>query len=123
MAGRHAASDHAAHHLGHHREVAGDSGPFWAYLDQFTLRTYAHDFFTAEKHRWIIGFVCGVLFVIGGVTRMLTDPGWPSLGVILVGTAIATLCFVLPLLVDLAFAYAGALLHRMPRPRARRRRR
>jgi hypothetical protein len=125
MAGRHAADDYAAaaHHLGQHREVARDSGPFWAYLDRFTIRGYAGDFFRSDIHRSIIGVIVGVLFIVDGVTRMFTDPGWPSLGVILVGFAVALFCFVFPLLADLAFAYGGAVAHHLHRPRGRRRRR
>ena len=125
MAGRHAADEYAAarHHLGHHREVARDDAPFWAYLERFTLRRYAYDFFVAEKQRWVIGFVCGVLFVVGGVTRMFVHPGWRSLGVVMVGAAIALLCFVFPLLLDLIFAYLGAFVHWFRRPHGRRRRR
>lgn len=125
MAGRHAASDYAAapHRLGHHREVARDSGPFWDYLDRFTLRSYARDFFATEEHRWIIGFICAVLILVGGVARMFTDPGWSSLGLIMMGAAVAVISFVGPLLLDLLFAYVGVFLHRLHRPRGRRRKR
>lgn len=125
MAGRHAAGDYAAlpHQLGHHREVSRDSGPFWFYLDRLTFGTYARDFVSMEKHRWIIGFICGVLFIVDGITRMFVHPGWQSLGVVLVGGAIAALCLVLPLLLDVAFAYLGAVGHRVHRPRGRRVRR
>lgn len=110
------------HRLGQHREVARDSGPFWAYLDRFTLRDYARDFIGLEAQRWIIGFICGVLFVAAGVVRMFAHPGWGSLGEMLVGAAIATLFFLGPLLLDLGFAYLGELTW-SPRPRGRRRRR
>ena len=125
MAGRHAANDDPAarHVLGEHREVARDSAAFWSYLDRLTLGAYARDFFTMEKHRWIIGCICGVLFIVAGVTRMFTDPGWRSLGVVLVGGALAVLFFVLPLVLDLVFAYAGAFGDRIRRPQGRRRRR
>ncbi|MGN6722705.1 MAG: hypothetical protein ACTHJM_08845 [Marmoricola sp.] len=125
MAGRHAASDYAAapHHVGEHLEVARDSGPFWAYLDSFTWPRYARDFFTAEQLRWIIGFVCAVVIIVGGVVRMFTDPGWSSLGLIMMGAAVAVLSFIGPLVLDLLFAYAGGFLHKLHRPRGRRRRR
>ena len=125
MAGRHVASEYAVlpHELGHSREVARDSGPFWSYLDRFTVRSYVRDFFLSENHRSIIGVVVGVLFVVGGFVRMFPHPGWQSLGVMLVGVAITLFFFVVPLLLDLAFAYAGALGHRVRRPRGRRRKR
>jgi len=121
MAGRHAADAYTTtpHHLGHHREAARDSGAFWGYLDRFTVGGYARDFFASDSYRSIIGVICGLLFVVDGFTQMVLHPGWPSLGVILVGSGIALFCFVFPLIVDLAFAYAGAYLHR---PRGRRRR-
>lgn len=124
MMGRHAADGVlvASHRIGSPREVFRDPASFWFYLERFTIRRYATDFFSPENYRPVVGFVCGVIFVLAGIVRMFDRPGWASLGFILVGGGLALLCFLVPLLLDLVVAYLAGFARRSRRPRGGRRR-
>lgn len=72
-----------------------------------TLRTYVRDYFLAQGHRAAAGVVVGLLFVGYGLARLVTDPGLPSLGVLLLGLGVTLFCWVAPLLAGLFFALIG----------------
>ncbi|MGN6162115.1 MAG: hypothetical protein ACTHOG_10510 [Marmoricola sp.] len=115
MAGRHAAMGVSARppRLGSPWEVRRNPELFYAYLEHFSVRTYLRDFFSPpEHHSAIVGFICGVLFFVAGFTRLVTQPDWRSLGVILVGSAVTALCLLAPLLADLAVASTARLTTR-----------